>query len=146
MDEIIKIILSAKRRKFLRSEPVFERVAPVSEADLFRLASGSHFKFALGLSRWLRLAGYGDIDHTLSFRENYFAVIDGTALDGCVAFAQDSAGNRYAFDPRDGSIYCIHHADETVLRVADDFQAFMQEFIRRDYHLHAWMDSLAAPR
>lgn len=144
MDEIAKIILSARRRKLLRSHPVFERFAPASEADLYRLASGLHFKFAPGLARWLRLAGYGDIDHTLSFRKNHFAVISGTELNGCVAFAQDSADNRYAFNPGDGSIYCIHHAAGTVLRVAHDFPAFMQELIRHDYQLPAWMDSLMA--
>ena len=57
MDEIIKAILSAKRRRLLRSQPIFECSAPVSEAELFHLATGLNFKFVLGLSKWLRAAG-----------------------------------------------------------------------------------------
>jgi len=142
MDEIAKTILSAKRRRFLRSHPVFERHAPVSEADLFRLATGLNFKFALGLSKWLRLAGYGDIDAALIFREDYFSVINGGALDGHVSFAQDTAGNRYAFNPKDGSIYYICHPGQSAARIADDFPSFLQELIRRDYQLKEWMNSL----
>jgi hypothetical protein len=142
MDEIAKIILSAKRRRFLRSHPIFERFAPVSEAALFRLATGLNFKFALGLSKWLRLAGYGDIDQTLSFREEWFSVIDGSPLTGHVTFAQDIDGNRYAFNPKDGSIYYIH-PEQIVARISDDFPAFLQELIRRDYQLKEWMRSIS---
>lgn len=145
MDEIAKIILSAKRRRFLRSRPVFERYAPVSEAELFRLAKGLNFKFSLELSKWLRLAGYGDIDEILSFREDKFSVINGGTLDGCVQFAQDVAGNRYAFNPADGSIHCIPHAGQPATQVSRDFPSFLQELIRRDYQLTAWMDGLSLP-
>ena len=141
MDEIAKTILSAKRRKFLRSRPVFERHAPVSEAELFRLATGLNFKFATGLAKWLLLAGYGNIDETLNFREDCFSIIDGTPC-GLVAFAQDVAGNRYAFNPKDGSIYCICHPEPFTVRIADSFPSFMQELIRRDYQLKEWMTSI----
>src|SRR5208283_888900 len=94
MDKITKTILSAKRKRLLRSRPVFERFAHVSEAELFRLATGLNFKFTLGLSKWLLQAGYGDIDEVLSFREEYFSVINGGVLDGCISFARDSDGNR----------------------------------------------------
>lgn len=143
MDELTKIILSTKRRKFLRSRPVFERFAPVSEAELFRLAKGLNFKFTLGLSKWLLLAGYGDIDETLSFREEWFSVIDGGPIDGCISFAQDNAGNRYAFSPKNGEIYFIGLTEQSVARISDDFPSFMQEFIRRDYNLKEWMSCIS---
>jgi len=146
MDEIAKIILSAKRRRFLVSRPVFECSAPVSEAELFRLAKGLNFKFALGLSKWLLLAGYGDIDGTLSFREECFSIIDGEPLKGCVSFAQDSVGNRYAFSPRDGSIYCIYPSERRTARIADDFPSFLRELVQRDYQLKAWVDTLPAAK
>lgn len=142
MDEIVKIILSAKRRRLLRSRPVFERYNPVSEAELFRLATGLNFKFSLGLSKWLLLAGYGDIDEILSFRENLFSVINGGPLDGYISFAQDVAGNRYAFNPADGSIYYISQAEQFSAQISSDFPSFLQELIRRDYQLTAWMESL----
>ena len=143
MDKIAKTILSAKRRRFLSSRPVFERSAPVSEAELFRLAKGLNFKFALGLSKWLLLAGYGDIDQNLSFREEWFSVING---DGHVAFAQDIAGNRYAFNPKDGSIYYICSPEMVAVQVSDDFSSFLQELIRRDYQLQEWMGSISIAR
>ena len=142
MDEIAKTILSAKRRKFLRSRPVFERHAPVSEAELFRLATGLNFKFATGLAKWLLLAGYGNIDETLTFREGCFSVIDGEPLCGLVSFAQDVTGNRYAFNPKDGGIYCIRPPEQVAARISDSFPSFMQELIRRDYQLKEWMDSI----
>lgn len=140
MDEIAKTILSAKRKKFLRSRPVFECYTPVSEAELFHLATGLNFKFSLGLSKWLRLAGFGDIDETLSFRKEWFSVINGTPQDGYVSFAQDISGNHYAFNPADGSIHCISNPEKLATRIADDFPSFLQELIQRDYQLTAWMD------
>lgn len=146
MDEIANTILSAKRRRFLRSHPVFEQHAPTSEARLFHLATSLNFKFSLGLSKWLRLAGYGDIDSTLSFREEFFSIINGGNLDGCVRFAQDTAGNQYAFNPSTGSIHFISLAKQMAAQISTDFPSFMQELIRRDYNLAGWMDTLSAPR
>ena len=143
MDKITKTILSAKRKRLLRSRPVFERFAHVSEAELFRLATGLNFKFTLGLSKWLLQAGYGDIDEVLSFREEYFSVINGGVLDGCISFARDSDGNRYAFSPKDGGIYFICESKPAVVRVSDDFPSFLQEFIRRDFQLNDWMGSIS---
>jgi len=143
MDEIAKIIMSAKRRRFLRSRPVFERHTHVSEAELFRLAKGLNFKFAVGLSKWLLLAGYGNIDETLSFREEWFSIIDWEPLNGHVSFAQDIAGNRYTFNPTDGSIYFIRHPERVAIKVSDDFPSFLRELIRRDYRLNEWMSNIS---
>jgi len=143
MDEIAKTILSAKRRRLLRNRPVFKRFAPVSEAELFRLATGLNFKFTPGLSKWLRQAGYGDIDEVLSFREECFSVINGGGLDGCISFARDIAGNRYAFSPKDGGIYFICDSKPAVVRVSDVFSSFLQELIRRDFQLNEWMGSIS---
>lgn len=143
MDEIAKTILSAKRRRFLRSRPIFERFAPVSEEELFRLAMGLNFKFATGLAKWLLLAGYGDIDETLSFRKDWFSVIDRVPLNGHVSFAQDIAGNRYVFNQTDGSVHYIRHPDQLAARISDDFPSFLQELIRRDYQLNEWMGSIS---
>lgn len=143
MDEIAKIILSAKRRRFLRSHPVFEPFKTAPEAELFRLAKGLNFKFPLGLSKWLRLAGYGDIDGVLSFREEFFSKVDCGPLDGLVTFAQDSGSNCFAFNPKNDSIYYIHRPEQTAVRISDDFPSFLQELIRRDYKLPDWVGSLS---
>jgi len=143
MDEIAKAILSAKRKKFLRSRPVFEHHASVSEAGLYRIATGLNFKFTPGLARWLLLAGYGDIDQALSFREEFFSIINGGPLDGHVSFAQDSAGNRYVFDPAGSGIYCLPSSGRAALKMSGDFSSFMKELVRRDYHLIGWMEGIS---
>ena len=142
MDEIAQTILSAKRRRLLRSHPVFERFAPVSEAELFHIATGLNFKFILGLSKWLRVAGYGDIDGMLSFREEYFSIVNGGPIDGYVMFARDIAGNRYAFNPSDGSIFLVSDPQQAPAQIASDFPSFLQELIKRDYRLTEWVENL----
>jgi len=143
MNEIAKIILSAKRRRFLSSRPVFVRYTPVSESELFRIATGLNFKFALGLSKWLLLAGFGDIDETLSFREEWFSVIGEGRLAGYVLFARDIVGNQYAFNPEDGGIYYVHQPEHAFARISDDFPSFLKELIRRDYKLAEWMNTIS---
>ena len=144
IDEITNTILSAKRRRFLRSQPVFERYAPATEAELYRLATGLNFRFVLGLSKWLRQAGYGDIDGALSFREGYFSVIEGGTQNGYVMFAQDNAGNHYAFNPENGSIHFISHASQHTTQISADFLSFLQELVKRDYQLAEWINTLPA--
>jgi len=142
MEEIAKIILSAKRRRFLFNRPVYKLHQSTSEAELFRMATSFNFKFTLGLSKWLRLAGYGDIDDALIFREEYFSKIDGGPLGSLVSFARDSAGNLFAFSEIDGIIYFIHQADLTKIRLSDSFASFFQEFIRRDFQLTDWISEI----
>jgi len=145
MDEIAKTIMSAKRRKFIRSRFVFVRQTSVSETELFRLATSLNFKFVTGLAKWLLLAGYGVIDETLNFQENLFDIIKDDPQSERVSFAQDTAGNRYAFAPKDGSIYFISQQEKVATRIADNFLSFMQELIRRDYRLQEWVAGLTPP-
>jgi len=146
MDEIVKIILLAKRRRFLLNRPIYKLHHSTSEAGLFRLATELNFKFALGLSKWLRLAGYGDIDESLTFREEYFSKIDGGSLGILVTFARDPAGNQFAFSLNDGTIYLIHHPDLLKVRLSDSFISFLQELIRRDYQLHDWITAISSAK
>ena len=142
MEEIAKIILSAKRRRFLLNRPIYKHHQSTSEAELFRMATALNFKFTLGLSKWLRLAGYGDIDDALIFREEYFSKIDGGPLGSLVSFAKDSAANIFAFSEIDGTIYFIHQPDMTKIRLSDSFTLFFQELIQRDYQLKDWISNL----
>ncbi|MBI3902172.1 MAG: SMI1/KNR4 family protein [Nitrosomonadales bacterium] len=145
MDEIAKVILTAKRKRLFMSRPVYKFFAPpITEAELYRLAQELNVRFAVGFSRWLRLAGYGDVDGKLQFRRDFIFVIDWKPLAGCVVFAGDAVGNRYAFDPERGNIYHIRNPGRIVSRMADDFSFFMQELIRRDYQLYEWTESLSA--
>ncbi len=143
MQNTIKTILAAKRRHFLHNKPVFTFFAPAAEMELFLTARKLNCKLSVNLSRWLRAAGYGDINETLSFRHDHFAVVAEGALAGCVTFARDELGNSYAFSQKDGGIYYIDRHGDSYARMADDFAAFLQELVQRDYNLAQWRDSLA---
>jgi hypothetical protein len=146
MQNTIKTILSAKRKAFLTSKPIFHFHAPATEMDLFMTARRLDCKLIVGLSQWLRAAGYGDINDTLIFRDDYFSTITQGALSGYVAFARDEAGNAYAFKPQDGSIYFVSGHENGYAQIAADFHTFLQELIRRNYNLPEWRESLAITR
>lgn len=143
MQNTIKTVLSAKRKYFLISKPVFHFFAPATEMNLFMTARKLDCKLAVGLCQWLRAAGYGDINETLIFRDEYFSAISHGALTGCVTFARDELGNAYAFKPSDGSIYYISRYESAYARMADDFRSFLHELIRRDYNLAQWRETLS---
>lgn len=140
--DTIKTILDAKRKHFLHSKPIFHFFAPAPEMDLFMTARKLNCKLSVGLSQWLRIAGYGDINETLIFRSDYFASIAEGALAGCVTFARDELGNSYAFSPKDEGIYYIDQHGDAYARMADNFIFFLQELIQRDYNLAQWRDTI----
>lgn len=144
MQDIIKTILAAKRKSFLSSKPIFRFHAPAAEMDLFMTARKLNCKMTNGLSRWLRTAGYGDINETLMFRSDFFSLITEGTLKGHVTFARDELGNTYAFNPKDGSIYLIDHLGESYANIANDFLGFLEELIKRNYDLPQWRESLVA--
>jgi hypothetical protein len=146
IDEIAKVILAARRRHLLFSHPVFKRSSAVSEAELFDLAKRLNFKFIVALSRWLLTAGYGEIDGALVFQESKFSIIGWEPLNGFVTFAEDISGHRFAYNPADGSIYCIHPAGHAYVRITDDFPSFLKELIRHDYHVKKWISILPYSR
>ncbi|MGA8147926.1 MAG: SMI1/KNR4 family protein [Gallionellaceae bacterium] len=146
IDEIAKVILAARRKRFLFSRPLFKRYAPVSEAELFQLANRLHFKFIVELSRWLLMAGYGEIGGSLIFQEGRFSIIDWDPLKGFVSFAKDISGYRFAFNPKDESIYCIHPSEHAFVHIADNFSSFLRELIQHDYHVKEWVSTLPYSR
>lgn len=143
MQNTIKTILSAKRKHFLLTKPVFHFFAPATEMDLFMTARKLDCKLAVGLCQWLRAAGYGEINETLIFRDEYFSTITHGALTGCVTFARDELGNSYAFKPSDGGIFFISRHESAYAQMADNFLAFFHELIRRDYNLAQWRVNLS---
>jgi hypothetical protein len=146
IDEIAKVILAARRKRFLFSRPVFKKNSEVSEAELFHLATRLDFIFIIDLSKWLLQAGYGEIDEALVFHENKFSKIDWEPLQGFVTFAASSSGHQIAFNPEDGSIYSIFAPRHEFARIADDFPSFLQDLVRHDYKLKEWMDILLFSR
>jgi hypothetical protein len=140
MKKLIDTVLADKRKRFLIKKPIYQTSSRVSEMDLFRIAKKLDCKLSVGLSKWLLSAGYGDIENTLSFREDWFCLLENGPLQGMVAFAQDNQENTYAYDPKDDAIYFV--GNDGFARMADDFREFLQELVKRKYNLAAWRDSL----
>lgn len=145
MKELIDTILTGKRKRFLRSKPIYETSSRATEMELFQIAQKLNCKMALGLSKWLLTAGYGDIEQTLSFRRDWFCLLSNGPLKGYVVFAHDDQNNIYAYEPEDGAIYFVN-LNGDYARLADDFCAFLQKLVERDYNLAAWRDSLTLRR
>jgi hypothetical protein len=142
MDTIADKIMRAQRRSFFRSRPVFDRFSDVTDEELCELETRIKCKLPASLRQWLLIAGYGDINESLSFRENWFQMIDRGQLEGSIIFAQDILGSFYAFNPHNEEIFYISRSHHAYASVASNFLSFMQELITRDYQIEQWMDSL----
>ena len=140
MKKLIDTILADKRKRFLIKKPIYQTSSRVNEMDLFRIAKKLDCKLSVGLSKWLLTAGYGDIEQSLSFREDWFCLLENGPLQGKVAFAQDNKENTYAYDPKDGAIYFVGQGGYA--RMTDDFNQFLEELVKRKYDLAGWRDSL----
>ena len=140
MKKLIDTVLTDKRKRFLIKKPIYQTSSRVNEMDLFRIAKKLDCKLSVGLSKWLLTAGYGDIEQSLSFREDWFCLLENGPLQGKVAFAQDNKENTYAYDPKDGAIYFVGQGGYA--RMTDDFNQFLEELVKRKYDLAGWRDSL----
>lgn len=134
-------ILSTRQRRLLGTRPVFRRYSAVSHDDLLILQQEVGADLPAQLVEWLSQVGYGDLGDDLSFRKELFVRVTSGDLTGAIIFAQDILGSFYAFDAS-GRIYHFPRFEPTVAFVADDFLTFLEELVRRDYTLVAWMDTL----
>ncbi|WP_431260870.1 SMI1/KNR4 family protein [Roseateles chitinivorans] len=134
-------IMEARQQRLFRKAPVFRRYSAVSSEDLMALQQTVGSDLPAQLLEWLGHVGYGDLGDELSFREGWFTRISTGELTGAVIFAQDILGSFYAVDAM-GRVYYFPRFESTFAFVADHFQSFMEELVRRDYKLIAWMDTL----
>ena len=144
MEPLVQRILNAERKRLFGSRPVFKPFKPA--ADLSALEKRLGVSLPTQLRNWLSSVGYGDIDEVLSFRTEWFSVIDRGELKGHVTFAQDDLGNVYSFSPTDGGIHFVSRTSPEFAFIAKDFATFLEEFERRDFQLGAWIDSLEVRR
>lgn len=144
MEALFARILNARHKRFFGSKPVFEPYKPASDISSVEAKVGMALPAAL--RGWLAAAGYGDINEVLSFRSEWFNVIDRGELKGHVVFAQDILGNHYCLSPVDGTIHFISRSAPEYAVVSKNFTAFLEELERRDFQLEEWMDGLTAQR
>lgn len=142
MDALVNAVLAATRNGLFQTKPVFKPHASVSSEDLCALESSIGIAIPGDLRDWLLAIGYGDLDDELSFRQEWFVLLEHGQLKGGATFAQDVLGNYYAFDPLHGRIYYLARAAAVFAPVAASFSEFMQGLVGRDYKLIDWVDTL----
>jgi len=142
MEALFARILNARRKRLLGTKPLLEPHMPATDIPDVEGRVGASLPESL--SAWLSVAGYGDLNDVLSFRSEWFSVIERGELKGHVMFAQDILGNFYSFSPADGAIHFICRSAPEYAFLAKHFGAFLEELERRDFQLEAWTDSLDA--
>ncbi len=144
MEPLFSRVLSARRKRLFGSKPIFEAYKPAT--DLAEVETQLRTALPPGLRAWLAAAGYGDINEVLSFRKEWFHVIDRGELKGHAMFAQDILGNHYSFAPSDGAIHFVSRSAPEYAFLAKDFESFLGELERRDFQLQEWTDGLKPQR
>ena len=142
MHDLADRLLSARRRGWLRSRPVFENSGLVSEDDLAALEQRVCCLLPPDLKAWLSLAGYGDIDQTFSIRNEWFQPVRNGELKGGCRFAQDELGNFYAFGPAHERLMFFSRSEPGYAVLAPSFQEFLTELERRNFKILEWVDSV----
>jgi hypothetical protein len=144
MEPLFARILNARRKRFFGSKPLFEPHEAATDIATVEAKVGASLPEAL--KTWLAAAGYGDINEVLSFRSEWFNVIDRGELKGHVIFAQDLLGNFYSFAPADGSIHFICRSAPEYAFLAKHFAEFLEKLERRNFQLEEWTNGLTAQR
>jgi hypothetical protein len=142
VQELCARILSGQRQQQFRSSMLFEPYQAVTESDLVRLEHDLGHGLPSDLRTWLLAAGYGDINNHLSFRREWFSVIDRGVLEGHVIFAQDDLGNFYSFAPSEDTVHYICRSAPEFAPMAGNFGAFLLEFEQRSFELESWANGL----
>jgi hypothetical protein len=142
MEPLFARILDAKRKRFFGSKPVFKPYKPAT--DIADVEAKIGVSLPAALRSWLVTAGYGDINEVLSFRSDWFNVLDRGELKGHVVFAQDILGSFYSFAAADGTIHFICRSAPEYAFLSKHFVAFLEELEQRSFQLVEWTDGLAA--
>ena len=144
MSALFLRILDAKRKRLLGKKRIFEPHRVVAESELAILEDRIGCALPNSLRSWLLEAGYGDLNEELSFREEWFSVVDRGQLKGHVFFAQDIPGNFYSFSPANGEVHYVCRSSVEYAFMAQDFHAFLEELERREFQLEKWIAGLCA--
>lgn len=142
MRELARRVLTARRKGWIRSRPLFEPHAPATEPDLAAAAARVGRALSPALKSWLTLVGYGDIDRSLSFRSEWLEPVEAGELKGGLRFAQDELGNFYAIGPDNERVVFFARSEPAYAVLAPSFEAFLCELERRDFKVIDWVQSL----
>ena len=147
MEDIIKQISSAKKKRLFWKKPVYVKHADVSLDKIRNLENQLGIKLPEDLQTWLLSMGFGIINKCLYLDDKWFHVLEEDAglLDGFVLFAQDDLGNHLAFNPNDeesNKIYYISHDPPGFAIVSESFHQFIKKFVNHEYEMEALINPL----
>ena len=144
MEAFVERLLTASRKTLFRTKAIFEPYRAVEESDIAAIERIVAVSLPSSMRQWLLRAGFGDLNGELSFRAEWFSVIDRGQLQGHVIFAQDQSGNFYAFSPSSGIIHFIDRSASEYAEIAGNFDEFMEGFESHGFELQDWPNSLNA--
>jgi len=142
MRELADSLLSAHRKGWFRSKPMFERQATASESDILAIEKRLEHRLPEDLRCWLALVGFGTINEDLNIQAVWFSLVESGHLKGGFKFAQDILGNFYACAPNGGDIIFFDRHEPGYAVLAPTFRAFIEELERREYKIMDWVDSI----
>ncbi|WP_431097197.1 SMI1/KNR4 family protein [Polaromonas aquatica] len=142
MRDLVERLLSARRKAWFRSRPVFEGCAAASDAEVAAIEAQVGRRLSEDMRIWLVTAGFGDIDGTLSIRREWFQLVEEGELKGGFRFAQDELGNFYACAPDGHRVVFFSRSEPAYAVIAPSFCSFVEELERRDYKVIEWMASM----
>jgi hypothetical protein len=145
IEHLAKTLIAASRKSFFKKKPMFELYEQTSLSELNSLALQLGVELPSDLRWWLNALGYGDINEELSFRQDWFAIIETGQLKGGVRFAQDILGNFYAFDSS-GVVYYLSRSEPVFAALSVNFQGFIRDLASRDFKVVDWVNSLETHR
>ncbi len=143
MHDLVARLLSKNRKRWFKTRPLFEFHEPVGAFSFAQIEKSVGASIPDDMKEWLLAVGFGDVDETLSFRQEWFSRVAFGHRKSAVFFAQDDLGNFYGYSLDVGDILFFSRSSQEAAVAAPSFRAFMEELERRDFRLHEWMDSLA---
>ena len=139
--DIADRLLERRRKGWFSSKSLFESYAQASGPELAKVESKLGLPLPSSLAAWLAAIGFGDIDEDLSFRAEWFSVVEQGELKGAVLFAQDTLGNFYGYHPANERIGFFSRSEPGYAVLAQNFREFIEELERRDWKIMDWVES-----
>lgn len=140
--DIADRLLERRRKGWFRSRPLFELYAEASGPELAKVEGALGAPLPSSLTAWLAAVGFGDIDEDLSFRADWFSVVEQGELKGAVFFAQDTLGNFYGYHPVNERIVFFSRSESGYAVLASNFREFLEELERLDWKIMDWVESI----
>ena len=141
MQPIIATIKAAKRKAFLKTKPMYDVSAPVTEEELARVTSKLGATLPAEVSESLLALGYGTLNDQFNISRDWWNVLDRGELAGHVVFAQDESGNLYTLSLGNGDVHFIDRFAKTYAWLAGNFIAFLEEASSRGFQIMQWSES-----